>query len=111
MSSRPRTKLRDGSRPATTVGYGPRFPHSTGQLHRADRGSGLFVQLITGELRDAPIPNVPGMPESTISFGVLKAAQDPGDRKALPDIGRRVIRSDLSADVRGGLDKLPEALG
>ncbi len=81
--------VRDGSRLATAVGYGPRFLHSTGQLHRGDRGSGLFVLLIAGELRDAPIPNVPGMPESTISFGVLKAAQDRGTGRRYPTWGER----------------------
>jgi transaldolase/glucose-6-phosphate isomerase len=105
-----RTRLRDRLRLATTVGYGPRFLHSTGQLHKGDAGRGLFIQFTADDPRDAPIPDEAGSPESSITFGVLKAAQALGDRQALLDAGRRVIRFHLRDDVVGGLKRLMEAL-
>ena len=103
-----RTKLRDRTRLATTAGYGPRFLHSTGQLHKGDAGRGLFVQLTADHPEDAPIPDEAGSPASSISFGVLEDAQALGDRQALLENGREVIRFHLSADVVGGLRKLAE---
>ncbi len=109
-----RTRLRDGYGLATTVGYGPRFLHSTGQLHKGDAGRGLFIQFTADDAAsltgDAPIPDEPGAPESSITFGVLKAAQALGDRQALLDAGRRVITFHLGDDVVGGLTRLSEAL-
>jgi transaldolase/glucose-6-phosphate isomerase len=105
-----RARLRDQFRLATTVGYGPRFLHSTGQLHKGDAGNGLFIQFTAANKRDAPIPDEAGSPDSSITFGVLKAAQALGDRQALLDAGRRVIRFHLGVDVVGGLRRLSEAL-
>ncbi len=105
-----RTLIRDQSRLATTVGYGPRFLHSTGQLHKGDAGLGLFIQFTADDPRDAPIPDAAGLPDASISFGLLKAAQALGDRQALLNVGRRVIRFHLGADVVGGLKQLSEAL-
>lgn len=105
-----RLKLRDRFRLATTVGYGPRFLHSTGQLHKGDRGNGLFIQLTQDPPQDAAIPDEAGKPESSVTFGVLIAAQALGDRQALLDNERRVIRFHLGSDVVGGLKKLSEAL-
>ena len=105
-----RTRLRDEYRLATTLGYGPRFLHSTGQLHKGDAGNGLFVQFITDDLRDAPIPDEAGSSESSITFGVLKAAQALGDWRALLDAGRRVIRFHLGTDVAGEIAQLTESL-
>jgi transaldolase/glucose-6-phosphate isomerase len=105
-----RTHLRDQFKLATTVGYGPRFLHSTGQLHKGDAGNGLFIQLTADEPHDVPIPDEAGSPESSITFGALKAAQAMGDRQALLDAGRRVIRFHLGANVVGGLKRLMEAL-
>jgi hypothetical protein len=96
---------------ATTVGYGPRFLHSTGQLHKGDGGNGLFIQLTAGDRRDAPIPDEAGKPDSSVSFGVLKTAQALGDKQALLDAGRRVIRFHLGDDVLGGIGLLSGALG
>jgi len=98
-----RRRLRDTYRLATTVGYGPRFLHSTGQLHKGDRGNGLFIQFTADNLQDVPIPDEAGKPESALTFGVLKEAQAAGDRQALLDAGRRVIRFHLGTDVVGGL--------
>jgi hypothetical protein len=105
-----RTKLRAYTRLACTTGYGPRFLHSTGQLHKGDGGNGLFIQLTANSPEDVRIPDQAGSTESSISFGVLKAAQAMGDRQALLDVGRRVIRFHLGNDVPGGLEKLTAAL-
>jgi hypothetical protein len=105
-----RLRLRDRYRLATTVGYGPRFLHSTGQLHKGDGGNGLFVQFTADDAQDAPIPDEAGSSASSITFGVLKAAQALGDRQALLDAGRRVIRFHLGSDVVGGLKRLAGSL-
>ncbi|MBI2911018.1 MAG: transaldolase, partial [Chloroflexi bacterium] len=105
-----RTLLRDRLRLATTVGYGPRFLHSTGQLHKGDAGNGLFIQITADDPHDVAIPDEAGQPASSSTFGVLKAAQALGDRQALLDAGRRVIRFHLGRDVVSGLKRLREAL-
>jgi transaldolase/glucose-6-phosphate isomerase len=105
-----RTRLRDQYRLATTAGYGPRFLHSTGQLHKGDAGNGLFIQLTADSPRDAPIPDDVGATDSSITFGVLKAAQALGDYQALLDVNRRVVRFHLGTDVVGGLRRLADAL-
>ncbi len=87
-----RTHLRDQLKLATTVGYGPRFLHSTGQLHKGDAGNGLFIQLISDAEEDIPIPAAVGADaKSSISFGVLIQTQALGDAQALRAAGRRVI--------------------
>jgi transaldolase/glucose-6-phosphate isomerase len=101
-----RTDLRDRYKMATTVGYGPSFLHSTGQLYKGDAGNGLFVQFTSDSERDAAIPDEAGGQDCSITFGVLKAAQALGDRQALEDAGRRVIRFYLGEDVIDGLDRL-----
>ncbi len=105
-----RTQLRDHYRLATTVGYGPRFLHSTGQLHKGDAGHGLFVQLTADNPQDAPIPEVAGGTAWFTTFGVLKAAQALGDLQALRDAGRRVIRIHLSSSVGTDIRRLASAL-
>jgi glucose-6-phosphate isomerase len=77
---------------AVTIGYGPRYLHSTGQLHKGDAGHGLFIQLTADEKEDLAIPDKIGVSDFTISFGTLKAAQALGDRQALRALGRKVIR-------------------
>ena len=57
-----RTRIRDRLKLATTVGYGPRFLHSTGQLHKGDAGNGLFIQFTADSPQDAPIPDEAGSP-------------------------------------------------
>jgi glucose-6-phosphate isomerase len=106
-----RSALRDHTRLATTLGYGPRYLHSTGQLHKGDAGAGLFIQITADDPRDAAIPDVLGQPDSSISFGILKAAQAIGDRRALEQGGRRVIRFHLGSDRLGGLARLRAGLG
>lgn len=95
---------------ATTLGYGPRFLHSTGQLHKGDGGQGLFLQITSDAAHDLPIPDVAGSQASSITFGILKLAQVLGDRQALLDNGRRVLRVHLGKDAPSGLQTLLEAL-
>jgi hypothetical protein len=89
-----------------TIGYGPRFLHSTGQLHKGDGGNGLFIQLTADMPRDIPIPDEAGKAESGITFGVLKTAQALGDAAALREAGRRIIHFDLGDDIPGGIAAL-----
>ena len=86
-----RTSLQKKYKAAVTVGYGPRFLHSTGQLHKGDAGKGLFVQLISRSEKDAAIPDNAGEEKSSMSFGTLITAQAFGDRNALVNLGRKVI--------------------
>ena len=95
---------------ATTCGYGPRFLHSTGQLHKGDAGAGSFIQLTADVGRDLPIPDRAGAGASSLSFGALIEAQALGDRQALLDAGRRVLRVGLGADPVAGLDTLRAAI-
>jgi len=105
-----RTKIQTGKKMATTAGYGPRFLHSTGQLHKGDGGHGMFIQLTDDISADVPIPREAGQKTSSITFGTLKLAQALGDQQALRDAGRKVIRFHLGNDVNGGLSRLGEAV-
>lgn len=105
-----RTTIQKKFRLATTQGYGPRFLHSTGQLHKGDAGNGLFIQFLSDMPQDVPIPDKPGEPASSITFGVIKNAAALGDRQALKDVGRNVITFDLGRDIVGGLKKLNESI-
>lgn len=103
------TQLRDRYGLATTIGYGPRFLHSTGQLHKGDGGNGFFIQFTSEAARDLPIPDEAGLDTSNISFGILKLAQAIGDGQALRNAKRRVIRFHLGTDVTSGLSRLIKA--
>jgi glucose-6-phosphate isomerase len=102
--------LRDQLGLAATVGYGPRFLHSTGQLHKGDSGNGLFIQLTADDPEDISIPDEMDTRRSSISFGALKARQADGDRLALIHAGRRVIRLYLGGDALGALNRLVSSL-
>jgi len=95
-----RILVRDRLRMATTVGFGPRFLHSTGQLHKGGPNTGLFLQLTADDGVDTPIPGQP------YTFGTFKQAQALGDLEALRKHGRRALRVHLGGDVQGGLEKL-----
>ena len=83
-----RRRLRDGlDGMAVTAGYGPRFLHSTGQLHKGGPDSCVAVQIVP----DAPTAEVP-VPDHEYDFGTLVAAQALGDLRALRAVGRRVVR-------------------
>jgi transaldolase/glucose-6-phosphate isomerase len=99
-----RTKLRDKTRCATTVGYGPRFLHSTGQLHKGGPDTGVFFQIIANDAVDFAIPGEP------YTFTILKQAQALGDFRALVKRGRRVIGIDLGDNTIEGLAELTKLL-
>jgi len=105
-----RLRLRDRFGVAVTVGYGPRFLHSTGQLHKGDAGKGLCIQITADDGTDIPIPDDPDSSVSSVTFGILKEAQAAGDRRALQDAGRRVIRFHLREGSVDGLRRLAESL-
>lgn len=92
--------LRASKRCATTTGYGPRFLHSTGQLHKGGSDNGVFIQVTAPDHLDQPIPGW------GYGFSVLKQAQALGDFRSLATRGRRAIRVDLGNDVVKGLDQL-----
>ena len=85
------TALRDKTKNATTFGFGPRFLHSTGQLHKGDAGNGVFIQFVTKNEKDLPIPDQAGSDDSQMPFGVLKTAQALGDGQALKQNHRKMI--------------------
>jgi transaldolase/glucose-6-phosphate isomerase len=99
-----RVQLRDQMHLATTAGYGPRFLHSTGQLHKGGINTGLFLQLIDEPKDDLPVP------DADYTFGTLIRAQAWGDYQALQQRGRRVLRVALGRDVPGALAQLAEVL-
>ncbi|MEW5902651.1 MAG: hypothetical protein AB1715_14385, partial [Acidobacteriota bacterium] len=101
-----RHEVQTRTRLATTLGYGPRFLHSTGQLHKGGRGNGLFIQITADDKKDAAIPGEPGQAASELTFGVLKAAQALGDFAALKAAGRRVIRFHLRSGTAAGLQRI-----
>jgi glucose-6-phosphate isomerase len=104
-----KTALRDRYGRTVTAGYGPRYLHSTGQLHKGDGGNGLFIQFTADDERDAVIPDDDLTP-SAVTFGILKNAQALGDRMALEKAGRPVIRFHLGRDISGGLNRLTAAV-
>lgn len=91
-------------RAPTTLGYGPRFLHSTGQLHKGGANNGLFLQFVGGRERDIPIPGEP------FGFGALAEAQAIGDYEALKAAGRRVARVRLEGDPEAAILRLLSGL-
>lgn len=85
-----RMRLRDAFRVAVTVGFGPRYLHSTGQLHKGGPPTGLFLQVVEPTVRDVEIPG------AAFTFGELLAAQAAGDLEALRARGRSVARVTLA---------------
>jgi glucose-6-phosphate isomerase len=96
--------LRDGTRRAVAVGYGPRFLHSTGQLHKGGPRTGCFIQLVADQPDDLPIP---GRRET---FGMLIDAQALGDFTSLESNELPVMRVHLGDDPDTGLAALREVL-
>ncbi|MFO8089843.1 MAG: hypothetical protein R6U13_08410 [Desulfatiglandaceae bacterium] len=105
-----RSAVRSRFRIPVTIGYGPRFLHSTGQLHKGGPAGGLFLQITSEPHVDVPIPDRAGETDSSISFGVLIRAQAMGDRQALIDSGRDVLAIDLTGDVPAELERIAENL-
>jgi hypothetical protein len=95
-----RIALRDRLRIATTVGWGPRYLHSTGQLHKGGPTSGLFIQITGEDREDLPIPG------AGYGFTTLKAAQALADLQSLRDAARRVLRIHLTGKQSQALPQL-----
>ncbi len=104
------TSLRRRRRLPVTVGFGPRYLHSTGQLHKGDGNRGLFLQLAAVDRPDVPIPAIPGIDRPAATFADLFAAQGRGDWLALTDKGRRVLRVELEGAAEAGIAKLTSLL-
>ena len=96
--------LRNKFHLAVTSGYGPRFLHSTGQLHKGDGNKGLFIQFTSDAVNDLDVP------DRGYSFGTLITAQALGDLKALRNNGRRVISFHLSGKLKDHIDYITSLL-
>lgn len=99
-----RTGLRDRQEVATTLGYGPRYLHSTGQLHKGGANNGVFLLLTADAEQEVSIPG------KEYGFATLQRAQALGDFRSLNTHDRRVIRVHLGSDVEGNLKKLIDML-
>jgi transaldolase / glucose-6-phosphate isomerase len=99
-----RSAVRDKTKIATTAGYGPRFLHSTGQLHKGGPRVGLFLQIVQQDTKDVPIPGQP------YSFSVLKQAQSLGDLQSLTSRRLPVLRVTLGKDPAAGWRALAAAV-
>ncbi|MEA2637174.1 MAG: transaldolase / glucose-6-phosphate isomerase, partial [Chloroflexota bacterium] len=100
-----RLAIRDSRRLATTLGFGPRFLHSTGQLHKGGPNTGVYIQITADDGADVPIPG------EKFTFSILKRAQVAGDLQSLRNHGRRVIRIHIAGDLDAGLASLAGAVG
>jgi hypothetical protein len=99
-----RLAVRSATRLATTLGYGPRFLHSTGQLHKGGPNTGIFLQITAEEGEDIPIPG------ERYGFAALRHAQANGDYEVLERRGRRLMRVHLGTEIDSGLDALIAAV-
>lgn len=99
-----RRGLLERYRLATTLGYGPRYLHSTGQLHKGGPNNGLYLLITANGDEDAPLPG------RSYGFGVFQRAQALGDMEALRQHDRRVMRLHLDANVVAGLEELQRSL-
>jgi transaldolase/glucose-6-phosphate isomerase len=99
-----RVAIRDTLKVATTFGYGPRFLHSTGQLHKGGPNTGVFIQVTADPRRDLDIPGEP------YTFGTLIRAQALGDLQSLQQHGRRAIRLHIRGDHAAGVERIREAI-
>ncbi|MFL5275905.1 MAG: bifunctional transaldolase/phosoglucose isomerase [Myxococcales bacterium] len=98
-------QIRDATRVACTSGFGPRFLHSTGQLHKGGANTGIFLQATSDGGKDLPIPGQP------YGFGTLFAAQARGDLEVLQARGRRALRVHVEdGDPRKFVDAVREAV-
>jgi transaldolase/glucose-6-phosphate isomerase len=98
-----RAVIRDKTRAATCLGFGPRFQHSTGQAYKGGPNTGVFLQITCDDPGDLVVPG------HSYSFGVVKAAQARGDLDVLVERGRRAMRVHVK-DVDAGLAELAHAL-
>ncbi|HKS07810.1 MAG TPA: hypothetical protein VJR92_16015 [Gemmatimonadaceae bacterium] len=96
---RVRASIRDKTRAATTVGFGPRYLHSTGQAFKGGPNSGVFMQLTCDAPNDLAIPG------RRVTFGSVVEAQAAGDRQVLRERGRRVLHIHLDGDLPNALER------
>jgi len=99
-----RSAIRDRTRAATMFGYGPRYLHSTGQLHKGGANTGVFVLVTAAPREEVPIPG------EVFSFGTLELAQAVGDFASLDAAGRRALHAHLPVPDRELLKELGQAL-
>ena len=99
-----RELIRNEKELATTLGYGPRFLHSTGQLHKGGAGNGMFIQIVSDDSKDLDIPG------KAYSFRVLIESQAIGDYESLLKHKRRVIRVNIGSDIEKGLQEFYKIL-
>ena len=99
-----RNMIRDRTKAATCVGFGPRFQHSTGQAYKGGPNSGVFLQITCDDAEDLPVPG------HSYTFGIVKAAQARGDLEVLAERGRRALRAHIAGDLERGLDTLSRAV-
>jgi hypothetical protein len=99
-----RRAVRDRTRAATMFGYGPRYLHSTGQLHKGGPNTGVFLMITATPREDLPIPGEP------FSFGTLEIAQAIGDFAALDAAGRRALHAHLPSPDRALVHELCDQL-
>ena len=100
-----RRDVRDRAHVATTLGIGPRYLHSTGQLHKGGRATGVFLLITSAPKADLDIPGEP------FTFGTLEQAQALGDFASLDAAGRRAVHAHLPAPERRYVRELIEAVG
>jgi len=96
------SSIRERLGAAATLGFGPRFLHSTGQLHKGGPNSALVLQIV-----DQPADNL-SVPETSYTFDALIQAQALGDFAALKQRRRRVLRVNLGSDAEKGLEQLAD---
>ena len=99
-----REHIRNRTKAATCLGFGPRFLHSTGQGYKGGPAGGVFIQITADDAEDLPVPG------QKYTFGVVKAAQAQGDLAVLKERGRRWLRIHLGKDVRAGLAEVAAAV-
>jgi glucose-6-phosphate isomerase len=99
-----RLRIRERFRVATTLGYGPRFLHSTGQLHKGGGDKGVFLQFTVDDPMDLSVPGEP------YTFGLMKAAQALGDLQSLQSRKRRALRIHITGNIETGLRRVLEAV-
>jgi glucose-6-phosphate isomerase len=88
--------------PATCLGFGPRFLHSTGQAYKGGGNNGVFLQITKDDKAEVEIPG------QKYTFGVVKQAQARGDLQVLLDRGRRALRIHFTADAEFEVEALAD---
>jgi transaldolase/glucose-6-phosphate isomerase len=104
VMQRIRSVIRDRTKAATCVGFGPRFQHSTGQVYKGGPNSGVFLQITCDDPQDLAVPG------QSYTFGIVKEAQARGDFEVLAERGRRALRAHITGDLDTGLNTLSRAI-